>query len=183
MNMRFEEAGGNSGIWPRLFGSFYLPFARVLEAPLLGYGLGLGTNAGSQIAFGRVNFSMGEDDWSRVIMESGPLVGLLFIGWRLAVVVCLARVSISSFKAGNALPLFLFGASALFILQGQIGQPTILGFASLVGGICLAAANGEISRDEAPPSQDSFLKPSPVTHRHPRRGRSVYAEALHGRSA
>lgn len=175
MNMRFEEAAANEDIVRRVFGGFLSPFSAVQFAPFFGAGLGAGTNAGSALATGKVEFSMGEDEWSRLIMESGPLVGLLFIGWRIALVIFLAGVSIKSLKADNALPMFLFGASALTILNGQWGQPTMLGFAALGGGLCLAAANSE-STEQKP------LKPTGESHiQAKRRGRSPYAEVLHDR--
>lgn len=178
MSMRFEEAGGHQGIWPRLFGGFYKDLLYAFDAPLLGGGLGRGTNAGAQMAVGKVDFGMGEDEWSRLLLESGPLVGLLFIGWRVALVFFLARICIREVKAGNALPFFLLGAHGMTILNGQWGQPTTLGFAALGGGLCLAAANGLTANNHPP-----ILRPNSRNSHAPvrkLRGRSPYAEALHG---
>lgn len=180
MQMRFDEAAGaGENFWARAFGSFYRPLYCIPEAPWFGYGLGSGTNAGSAIATGRVDFSRGEDDWSRVILESGPIVGLLFLGWRVALVIFLGWTTLRALKTQGPLPVFLFGASLLTILNGQWGQPTMLGFAALGGGLCLAAVNPESAVQPVPEN-----RPDATANLHrplKRRGRSVYAEALHGK--
>ncbi len=178
MSLRFEEAGGHQGIWPRLFGGFYRDLLYAFDAPLFGGGLGRGTNAGAVMAVGKVDFGMGEDEWSRLLLESGPIAGLLFIGWRVTLVVFLARLCMREVKTGNSLPFFLFGAHGMTILNGQWGQPTTLGFAALGGGLCLAAANG-LTANNRPPvlRQDSRNSHAPVRKL---RSRSPYAEALHG---
>jgi hypothetical protein len=72
------------------------------------------------------------------------------------------------------LPLFLFCAGFLALLNGQFGQPTNLGFAVFLSGLCLAAAN----------SSDRPALPA-VEAEGPRRiaRRSRYAEQMHGSAA
>jgi hypothetical protein len=140
LTTRFEEAGGHAGIWPRVAESFTNPFYQAFQTPLFGYGLGVGTNAGSALLIGRTEFLLAEDEWSRVIMESGPFVGTLFIIWRVAFVVWLFRVTIKVLHQQNPLPLLLLSSCGFLLLGGQFGQPTTLGFAALGCGICLAAA-------------------------------------------
>jgi hypothetical protein len=61
-------------------------------------------------------------------------------------------------------------------LNGQFGQPTNLGFAVFVCGLCLAAANTkEVSETE-------LVEPAQTTRRPPSR-RSRYAERLQHSSA
>ncbi len=173
LSLRFEEAGGNQGIWPRLFGSFMIPL-NAFGVPFFGSGLGLGTNAGSAMVTGQIQFLLAEGEWDRLLLESGPLAGGLFIAWRIALVFHLFRISLGAAKRNNLLPILLFGASSMFILNGQFGQPTVLGFAVLVGGLCLAAAN---QTEKNPPS---VVLPVNNERARPKiRSRSPYAEALH----
>jgi hypothetical protein len=66
----------------------------------------------------------------------------------------------------------LYCAGFLSLLNGQFGQPTNLGFAVFVCGLCLAAANPGIAADSEPPGPGTAaLRPVPR--------RSRYAEGLH----
>ncbi len=180
LTMRFAEAGGGGGFWPRLFGGMFLPIGELTTAPLTGCGLGYGTNAGAamlQGGSGKVDFLLAEDEWKRVILESGPICGSLFILWRCALAVNLFRLSMRRVREGNMLPLLLFASCGLFIWNGQFGQPTILGFAALLGGLCLAAANRDTDNLRMPEVKECRGQKSSERRR---LGRSRYAEALHG---
>ena len=140
LTARFDDAGGHSGIWPRLAQMFSGPLYHTFNTPLGGYGLGLGTNAGAALITGRADYLLAEDEWSRVIMESGPIVGNLFIIWRIAFVWRLFQVSMRAVRVQNVLPLLLLSSCGFLIVNGQFGQPTTLGFAVIGGGLCLASA-------------------------------------------
>ncbi|MEP6808721.1 MAG: hypothetical protein ABI992_00635 [Chthoniobacterales bacterium] len=114
------------------------------KAPLLGFGLGVGTNGGAKILTGESGFLLSEVEWSRIFLESGPLLGLAFVLWRVGFTAvvglqCLGTV----IKHGDLLPLLLISASASQLSMGQLGQPTILGFAVFVTGLALAARQQE----------------------------------------
>jgi hypothetical protein len=139
LTRRFEDASQAESMWTRVGNACASPFYQMLQTPLFGFGLGVGTNAGSALLTGRREFLLAEDEWGRVIMESGPLVGVLFIAWRAAVVWSLLRVGLRAMRGDNALPLLLLSSCGFLLLNGQFGQPTILGFAVVGGGLCLAA--------------------------------------------
>jgi hypothetical protein len=138
---RFEMAGKSENTAERFLMEYLRPFLTISDAPFLGYGLGVGTNAGAAMLRGKVQFLLAEGEWSRIMLESGPIFGLAFIllrvamtaniGWR-----CLCRAAM-----GIYLPALLFGACGLNVMSGQLGQPTSLGFAVFGGGLCLAACN------------------------------------------
>ena len=107
--------------------------------PLLGFGLGVGTNVGSQLLNGEVTYLLSEGEWGRDLLEMGPLLGLAFVGFRVALVIWLAKISTQRAKRGKLLSLLLFCAVAVDVFNGQIGQPTTLGFTMLGAGLCLAA--------------------------------------------
>lgn len=153
--------GGFAGFADRVSFIFTEPLNMIADAPLLGHGLGLGTNAGAALVSGSRGFLLAETEWSRIILESGPVLGLFFVVWRLWFVVWLGWRCVRVAAFGHVLPLLLFGASALNILAGQFGQPTALGFAAFSGGLCLCAMRSarpsEFSDDDSDqPDEDDI---------------------------
>lgn len=137
LDARFEQSGTDEMLSRSSYESrgAQLAFA---TAPLFGYGLGLGTNAGGTLAGGSV-FELGEGEWQRVIFEAGPALGTAFMVWRLWLVVLMARMGVRAARLGDPLPLLLLAACGGNLALGQWGQPTALGFAVLGAGLCLAA--------------------------------------------
>lgn len=167
-----DEENIKRGFVYRFLYEQFAPFIHVTEAPLFGYGLGVGTNAGSALLVGRRTFLLSEGDIGRAIFESGPILGVLFIVLRLGIVLHIFRAALAATDRGDTLPMLLFTAGALTLATGQIGQPTALGFAVLACGFSLAAMRKEKVDDEPPAPELA----APTL----RRGRSVYAEHLHG---
>ena len=140
LNLRFDEATNVEGTpveayINRNFAVILAPFRTSFDVPLFGLGYGTGTNAGAAFSGG----FFGENEWGRNIMESGPILGNLFILWRIYFCSQLLQVCITQTKKFNFYPIFLFGAAGPLILWEQIGQPTTLGFAAFGGGLCLAS--------------------------------------------
>jgi hypothetical protein len=159
------------GLVMRVFGDYEEAFYVLGKAPFLGYGLGIGTNAGAKFLTGRAGFLLTEGEWSRLFLEMGPVLGVAYVILRCALVVWIGLLCVRSVRLGNVLPLLLFSSAFLPMLSGQFGQPTILGFAVFAAGLTLAARNEEkllTSADlKAPPRVDLS------------RTRSAYAERLH----
>ena len=186
LSTRFTEAAAGSeqsvarGLIARVFASFADAFFVLGKAPFLGYGLGIGTNAGAKFLTGHSGFLLTEGEWARIFLESGPVLGLAYVAWRLALVGRMGWLCVKSVRLGNLLPLLLFSSSFLPMISGQFGQPTILGFTVFTTGLALAARN-----------EETLLAPSvagaPSTRVKPAerivRGRSVYADRLHGQGA
>ncbi len=103
----------------------------------------MGTNAGAALLTGKTDYLLAEGEWARVILESGLILGLLYILLRIAILCWMGILCLKCAVAGNILPLLIFGACALTILNGQFGQPTTFGFAVLGGGLCLASCQFE----------------------------------------
>jgi len=163
------------GMISRVFGDFTEGLGNLDKFPMFGYGIGIGTNVGGRILVGRPAFLLAESEWSRVLGESGPILGLTFLLWRTLFTLQLLLLSLSALKRYNILPILLFSSGFVLLLEGQLGQPTTLGFATLVNGLCLAA-----TRPRAP--DDPAVTPSQIDQSAekslPRR--SVYANRLHG---
>lgn len=107
-------------------------------APLLGRGMGLGTNAGGALAGGK-GFQLAEGEWSRVLWETGPVFGVAFLAWRVWLAFLIGRMTLRAALRGYTLPLLLFAACANNLIIGPWGQPTALGFAVFGTGLSLAA--------------------------------------------
>jgi len=172
---RFSENGGGGvqhGIIERALGDYLDGFRAVPDTPLFGYGLGIGTNAGAGMLGGGRGFLLAEGEWSRVVKETGPVLGLGFLLLRVAIAFYLGLVAMAASERKQPLPLLLFSSCFLLVLSGQFGQPTALGFAVFGAGLCLAASNELL---ENRPERSA----SPIPVQRVMRGRSVFAEALH----
>jgi hypothetical protein len=171
-----EETTIASGLIARTFSGFTEGILFIPQAPIGGYGLGIGTNGGAKFLTGRAMFLLTEGEWGRVILESGPILGLAYLAWRTILVFSLGLFSFRQLKRGAILPIMLYCAGFLSLLNGQFGQPTNLGFAVFVCGLCLAAGN-----IATPVESESLPPPIPARDRIARRSR--YAERLHGATA
>lgn len=156
----------------RVFGDYIGALKLLFETPVLGYGLGYGTNAGAQWVTGSLGFLLAEGEWSRLVLESGPILGLATLILRVCYTLAVFFHARRSVLAGEVLPMLLFGACVLLLFSGQFGQGTTMGFAVLGGGLVLAA--GEEDFQEIVPIDSQFEERLPV------RARSAYAEYLHG---
>ncbi len=179
LTTRFNEVAEQTqesvaqGMIERVFSEFSESAYIWTKAPWFGYGLGIGTNAGANILTGQSVFLLTEGEWSRIELESGRILGVIYILWRVFFTFYVGLVSLRALKRGNLLPLFLFSAGFVTMFNGQFGQPTILGFAVVIFGLALAATK----EDESETIDEPVLEEVTVQ---PRRSRSVYAERLHG---
>lgn len=165
------------GLVYRVVGGFTEGLKHLPHAPIGGYGLGIGTNGGAKFLTGQNTFLLAEGEWGRIILESGPILGLAFVIWRVLLTANLGLISYRLLKRGEILPIMLFGAGFIALLNGQFGQPTSLGFAVFVCGLCLATAN----RDTTVPEAETSTSTGRPLRRVARRSR--YAEQLHASGA
>lgn len=173
-----EERTITGGMISRIATGFTEGFSVFNKMPLAGFGLGIGTSVAAKLIVGQSGFLLAEGEWARVLLESGPILGLAFLLWRTILTFRLGYLSFLALKRGEILPLLLFSAGFTALLNAQFGQPTSLGFAVVMAGLCLAATrpsvDDEATPDAAPaPPQESGL-PKRVA------GRSEYANRLHG---
>ena len=124
----------------RVLPGFTTPFQHMANVPILGYGIGMGSNVGAQ-RLGTSNLELGEGGWEVSIGELGSVLGLVFLIWRIFLALWILRRALQAVIQGNQLPLILCGASLLPVLQGQLAQPTGLGFIAFLGGLTLAPCN------------------------------------------
>lgn len=144
---RFETAnvqeGGLGGVLiDRFLGGMYAALSNSSVLPFFGYGLGMGTNAGSKLLTGSTGFLIAEGEWGRVIGELGPLMGIAMIFLRLHLGFVVAIASYKNLARGNLLPWLLLSMVLINVPQGQWAQPSSLGFSVLVCGLAIAALKG-----------------------------------------
>jgi hypothetical protein len=160
------------GLIARVFDGFGELVRVYPTAPLVGYGLGVGTNAGARFLTGETTFLLAEGEWARMVLESGPVLGLAFLLWRIGLMVSVGTLCLRSVRLGNILPLLLFSSSFMPLMNGQFGPPTIVGFAVFTTGLALAARRFDEESGEA--SSGTPGRRARVVGR-----RSVYAERMH----
>jgi hypothetical protein len=130
--------GGAGGTFGRFLSGFIGAFYDG-KATYFGFGLGMGTNAGSQLMTGKIQFNVSEGEWGRLIGEMGFTLGLIMILIRVGFVFGVTVNAWRSISWGNMLPWMLMSFAFLPIMNGQWAQPTALGFCILSGGLVLAA--------------------------------------------
>lgn len=149
---RFEGAnkaeGGVGGVvGNRYIGGLFDAF-NFNNTPIFGYGLGLGTNIGAKLIGGAGRDSFGfyaEVEWQRIIGESGLLIGSIIIFIRLLLALEIFKRSYKKLiHRQDLLPWMLCSCMLLYLPQGQLGQPTSLGFAVLASGLSLASLKNRL---------------------------------------
>ncbi len=138
--------GGGAGFATRVLSGFTGFLPALTQAPLLGQGLGLGTNVGLALLVDKSQAIWFEDEWARHILESGPILGGAFLLFRVALVVWIGSVVVRHAARRDPLPVLLFGACALSLLTGNLGQATSQGFTIFLAGLCLAATRRLVLR-------------------------------------
>jgi len=163
-----------SNVVVRMFEDPRWALAVAQDAPLLGHGLGAGTNVAAATRSGKLQFTMGEGEWMRMISELGPLLGFPYLLFRTAVGLSLLFPAWAAARTGAGLPVFLLGNAFPLIWVGQWGQATTLGFSVVLGGLVLAtarAATQEAEETAAPEEIAEVPEPPPRI-----RSRAVPAE-------
>ncbi len=138
-----ESRSFRFGIFGRALYSFVDFFHLLADTPLAGYGLGLAGNARLILGIDIPGFTgWAETDWARHIVDLGPVIGIVFIVYRIALVSWLAMRCLNGGRRnGDPLPVLLLAFVSVELLYGQIsGHGTINGYAWLFMGFCLAAA-------------------------------------------
>jgi hypothetical protein len=163
------------GLVSRTFAGFTEGLKNLDQYQAGGWGLGLGTNVGAHFLVGGPGFLLSENEWTRLLYEMGPVLGLAYILWRTALTVRLGYLSIRALTRGMTLPLLLFASGFLALLEGQLGQPTSLGFAVVLCGLCLASMQGKGEGKELSfqvrESQPMIPPPRPVPRTSPHAAR------------
>lgn len=143
MNQRQQQAISSEG---SSLGRVIEGFTDVAEpfthAPLLGYGLGAGSNAGNAVR-GSTGLSLGETEWSRMINELGIVFGYPVLLLRVLFVLILGYSALMiNRRTGDGSALIVFGCVGYFLLAGAITlQNQLLAICWFAVGLQLAFIN------------------------------------------
>lgn len=140
-NANLAEGGVNGVFLDRFLGGMIIAIQNAPNTPFFGFGIGMGTNVGSQLLTGGMSFLIAEQEWGRIIGEQGLLFGFMVIIVRVVTAIKLSRESIRHLKTTDALSWMILSFSFILLLQAQWGQPTALGFSVLSSGLVVAAMN------------------------------------------
>jgi len=140
---RFQDGAANGedtqGFVGRYGNTMFAPLMQMGNEPIFGNGLGLGTNAAAGMLTGEREFLGAEDEWGRIVFESGPIFGFLIIVFRVALTLAVGKQAYDALRDDNVLPILIFASCGLLMLNGQWGVPATLGFVIFGGGLTLAA--------------------------------------------
>ena len=130
------------GLLGRALYNFFLFVSYIPSTPIIGWGMGLGGNAGQLDKDIKLPI-LAEDDWSRQIVDIGPIFGVLYIVLRVSFFIILGLRSVGATRrSGQALPVVLFGFVGITLLFGQItGQGSANGYAWIFVGLLMASIN------------------------------------------
>lgn len=143
-----STAAGWASVMDRTVNGFTNPYYFMQMAPALGHGIGTGSNVGARLTSGEVGFLLAEEEWGKVLLELGPVLGVAFIVLRITLMLWLALLAWRHLREKrSALPVLIFSATGLTILQGQWAPPTVLGFAVIGAGLLLGALNPAVEKD------------------------------------
>jgi hypothetical protein len=184
-----KNEGGFGGFLTRAVDPLIITPEKLGWGGLLGRGIGTGTVAARALAEEDEKLAWGENEWDRVLMESGPVFGLLYLGLRTLMTIVAYLECLRASRGGNLLAISLFGAGSVGLVTGQFGQPTSQGAASITMGLCLAAlslgpkdfATDASNELEEPNSESEALNSAAVASvdGQRRKGRAPYAASLH----
>ena len=135
------EGGLRGTLVDRFLGGMLGSTTDLRTIPFFGYGLGMGTNVGSQLLTGNVGFLIAEEEWPRIIGELGLLLGILIILIRIGLTLKITVVCYRKLRQEEFLPWMILSFEIIILLKGGWAQPTSLGFFTLGGGLVLAALN------------------------------------------
>lgn len=143
MSQRQESAISSEGsTFNRAIDSLADVVEPIETAPILGYGIGAGSNAGNAVR-GQDNLSLGETEWARMINEIGIAFGYPILLIRIILVIYLGILAIFINKrTGNGAGLILFGFVMPLLLVGQITmQNQLMAICWFAVGLQLALSN------------------------------------------
>ncbi|MDD5199699.1 MAG: hypothetical protein PHC88_07830 [Terrimicrobiaceae bacterium] len=144
LDRRFDDASPDAAnqasfLTSRVSGDTAQALQLIGVTSFFGNGTGAGTSVGAQMLAGQRIFLGAEGEMGRLIWESGPILGTALVLFRCWVALSIGLTCYQALRRGEFLPILLFGACVMNLVQGQWGVTNIQGFACLQAGLALAA--------------------------------------------
>ena len=119
-----EYEGGLKGtLVDRFLGGMFGSLSNIKSIPFFGYGLGMGTNVGSQLLTGNVGFLIAEEEWPRIVGELGILLGILVILIRTGMTLKISIACYRKLKYEEFLPWMILSFAIIILIRGGWAQP------------------------------------------------------------
>jgi hypothetical protein len=140
---RFESASESEGglkgtLFDRMFVTLWDGIINSTNASTFGDGLGSNSNVGNKLLKINAETRISDYEWVRTISEIGPILGILLILFRLKILLSSFLIAIKKTRINDFLPWMLLSFGFIQILQGQMAQPTSVGFITLIIGLIYA---------------------------------------------
>jgi len=148
------------GIFGRALYGFVDFFNMMGSTPLAGWGLGLAGNARLTLGIEIEGFTgWAETDWARQIVDLGPVVGLMFILYRVALTGWLGLRALEGARRNrDPMPLLLFAFVGIDLLYGLLtAHGTVNGYVWLFTGFCLAATRAPLAQTSTETAVESYV--------------------------
>ena len=98
-------------------------FTIIGDTPVFGHGIGFGSNAGAFLATGDIQFTLAEYDWTRIVLECGPFLGVIVIMTRVFLTILAGVLALrANTRTGDAAPLILYGFVAPIVFYSQMSN-------------------------------------------------------------
>ena len=135
----------------RAFGLLTGGFSAMEDAGYLGHGIGMSTGGGSSMATGQRSFTLAEEEFPRVVLECGLLLGMAYMILRFGLALWLVLAAIRCVRQNDdPLPLLLVPFPLVILVVGQLTlQGSVNGYGWIYTGLTLAAIATSKRRDEA----------------------------------
>jgi hypothetical protein len=148
LSERWQNAANNEGdvyeiLDTRLVKQFEIGIKSAGTVPMLGLGIGAGSNFGAIQSTGKKSFMLGESEWERIVAELGPILGLLFMAMRIAFAGYLIWRAKHALNRHVSLSWLLLPSALPQLVVGSMEQATSLGFLVFSSGLCLVAAQSD----------------------------------------
>ena len=157
LKARFEEANRMEGGSARqaVENRAFFPLLYQLETTdytrnPVGVGMGMGAAAVTKLMNGSVSFATGEGELGRVMTEFGPILGIGFMMFRLALAFALLSQALAAARRLEPLALLLAPATLIAVLFSVSEQPMEQGF--MVIGIAFTLAALKMAKRQTAPA-------------------------------
>lgn len=152
------DGDGWQDVMLRMLNTVMNPIYYMMDAPLFGRGIGVGSNVGARLLSGQMGFLLAEEEYGKILQELGLFVGTAYILFRIALTGYLGLKAFEALRERkDGLAFLLYSATAYTLVYGQWAPPTVLGFSVFGAGLIMAALNPAgprpLSSSVLPPSQ------------------------------
>lgn len=136
-NANETEGGVKDSLLNRTFGTS-LDMILSNDLTFFGEGIGKYSNVGIQ-KFNIKNYKVADFEWIKILTEMGMIFGFVFLFFRIKILFSFFLQTRKRIKENDCLPWMLFSFGSVIIMQGQLSQPTSLGFFTLISGLMIAS--------------------------------------------